>query len=76
TPTLQQHVQALLHHPFRKQEAYTTVFADLIAGNQTLFPSSEEIMATWQLIDQVKQVPIIPTPYQTSRDLGLPLEDL
>lgn len=76
TPTQQQHLQALQHHPFRKQEAYTTVFADLIAGNQTLFPSSKEIMATWHIIDQVKQVPVIPTPYQTSRDLGLPLEDL
>ena len=68
-PSLQKHLLALSHHPFAKHDAYENVFSDLIQGNQTLFPSSSEILATWSLIDSVKQKPILPRPYQNSKDL-------
>ncbi|MEY3692128.1 MAG: Glucose-6-phosphate dehydrogenase, C-terminal domain, partial [Bacillota bacterium] len=63
------HLLALSHHPFAKHDAYANVFSDMIQGNQTLFPSSNEILATWSLIDSIKQKPILPRRYQNSKDL-------
>ncbi len=68
-PAIQKHLLALSHHAFAKHDAYANVFLDLIHGNQTLFPSSNEILATWSLVDQVKKFPILPKHYQTSKDL-------
>ena len=67
---LSQHLTKLSHHPFATEEAYVTIFSDFINGNQTLFPSSKEIVATWQLIDQIKQTPRLPIRYQSIQDLG------
>lgn len=67
--TLRQHLTTLSQHPFSTEEAYVTIFSDFINGNQTLFPSSKEIVATWQLIDQIKQTPRLPKRYQTIQDL-------
>ncbi len=66
---LQKHLLALSQHAFAKHDAYANVFSDLIHGNQTLFPSSNEILATWALVDQVKQIPILPKRYQSIKDL-------
>ncbi len=66
---LQKHLIALSHHPFAKHDAYATIFADFIQGNQTLFPCSNEILATWSLIDQVKQKPILPIRYFNHKDV-------
>lgn len=67
--SMQKHLLALSHHPFAKHDAYANVFSDMIQGNQTLFPSSNEILATWSLIDSIKQKPILPRRYQNSKDL-------
>ncbi len=67
--TLQKHLSALSHHPFAKHDAYANVFSDFILGNQTLFPSNNEILATWSLIDHVKQTPILPKRYLKNKDL-------
>jgi glucose-6-phosphate 1-dehydrogenase len=66
---LQKHLSALSHHPFAKHDAYANVFSDFILGNQTLFPSNNEILATWSLIDHVKQTPILPKRYLKNKDL-------
>lgn len=66
---IQKHLLSLSHHPFAKHDAYANVFSDLVQGNQTLFPSNKEILATWSLIDIVKQKPILPKRYQHSKDL-------
>jgi glucose-6-phosphate 1-dehydrogenase len=66
---LQKHLSALSHHPFAKHDAYANVFSDFILGNQTLFPSNNEILATWSLIDHVKQTPILPKLYLKNKDL-------
>lgn len=66
---LQKHVDALSHHPFAKHDAYANVFSDFIMGNQTLFPSNNEIMATWSLIDKIKEKALLPKPYLLLHDL-------
>lgn len=66
---IQQHLTSLHHHPFAKHDAYATIFSDFIYGNQTLFPSNNEILATWALIDIIKQKPILPIKYQSYQDL-------
>ena len=66
---LSQHLTKLSQHPFSTEEAYVTIFSDFLNGNQTLFPSSKEIVATWQLVDQIKQTPRLPKRYQTIQDL-------
>lgn len=66
---LQKHVDALSHHPFAKHDAYSNVFSDFIMGNQTLFPSNNEIMATWSLIDKIKEKALLPKPYLLLHDL-------
>ncbi len=66
---LQKHVVALSHHPFAKHDAYANVFSDFILGNQTLFPSNNEIMATWSLIDKIKEKALLPKPYLLLHDL-------
>jgi glucose-6-phosphate 1-dehydrogenase len=67
--TLATHLKNLSHHPFATEEAYVTVFSDFFQGNQTLFPSNKEIEVTWSLIDQIKQKPVMPIPYQSLKDL-------
>jgi glucose-6-phosphate 1-dehydrogenase len=66
---LAHHLKQLTLHPFANEEAYVTVFSDFFGGNQTLFPSNQEIEVTWALIDQIKQKPLMPIRYQSLKDL-------
>lgn len=65
-----QHLKQLSHHPFATEDAYVTIFSDFFQGNQTLFPSNQEIEVTWALIDQIKQKPLMPIRYQSLKDLN------
>jgi glucose-6-phosphate 1-dehydrogenase len=67
---LADHLRALTHHPFATEDAYVTVFSDFFQGNQTLFPSNKEIEVTWELIDQIKQKPLLPIRYRSLKDLN------
>ena len=66
---LKAHMLALSKHPFTQEEAYVIVFQDFIQGNQTLFPTSEEIVATWKLVDQIKATPRLPIRYRHEDDV-------
>jgi glucose-6-phosphate 1-dehydrogenase len=72
TPALRAHFLALSKHPFAQEDAYVTIFHDFTAGNQTLFPTSEEIIATWRLIDHIKKTPRLPIPYTHENDVFNP----
>jgi glucose-6-phosphate 1-dehydrogenase len=67
---LADHLKALTLHPFATEDAYVTVFSDFLQGNQTLFPSNKEIEVTWELIDLIKQKPLLPIRYQSLKDLN------
>ena len=67
---LADHLRKLMVHPFATEDAYVTVFSDFFQGNQTLFPSNKEIEVTWELIDLIKQKPLLPIRYQSLKDLN------
>jgi glucose-6-phosphate 1-dehydrogenase len=67
--SISQHLLTLSKHPFMQEDAYVIVFKDFFDGNQTLFPSSQEIIATWQLIDHIKNTPRLPIPYRHEDDV-------
>jgi glucose-6-phosphate 1-dehydrogenase len=67
---LANHLRKLMVHPFATEDAYVTVFSDFFQGNQTLFPSNKEIEKTWELIDLIKQKPLLPIRYQSLKDLN------
>jgi glucose-6-phosphate 1-dehydrogenase len=54
---------------FINEDAYVKIFKDILNQNQTLFPSSHEIEATWRLVDQIKQQRILPKLYRHENDL-------
>jgi glucose-6-phosphate 1-dehydrogenase len=66
---LKEHMKQLGRHPFAREDAYVTIFRDLILGNQTLFPCAGEIEATWKIIDSIKKMPILPKTYTKLNDL-------
>jgi glucose-6-phosphate 1-dehydrogenase len=63
------HLHALTRHPFAHEEAYVTIFQDFVLGNQTLFPTADEISATWRLIDDILQMPRLPIRYRHENDV-------
>ena len=66
---LKEHMMQLGRHPFAREDAYVTIFRDLILGNQTLFPCAGEIEATWKIIDSIKKMPMLPKTYTKLNDL-------
>lgn len=68
-PALVQHCQALSKHPFAQEEAYVTVFKDFLLGNQTLFPTSKDILAMWHIVDEIKATPRLPIRYRHLEDV-------
>lgn len=54
---------------FINEDAYVKIFKDILNQDQTLFPSSHEIEATWRLVDQIKQQRILPKLYRHENDL-------
>lgn len=68
-PHTLRHLQALTRHPFAHEEAYVTIFQDFVLGNQTLFPTADEISATWRLIDDIQHTPRLPIRYQQEADV-------
>jgi glucose-6-phosphate 1-dehydrogenase len=75
SPKIDAHLQTLSRQPFAHEEAYVTIFQDFILGNQTLFPSTDEIVATWRLIDDIQKTPRLPVHYRHEDDILPTKED-
>lgn len=62
-------LNALKARTFMNEDAYVKIFKDFLDNDQTLFPSAQEIEATWRLVDVIKQARILPKLYRHENDL-------
>jgi glucose-6-phosphate 1-dehydrogenase len=62
SPSQQDVIKTLANQPWKQAEAYETIFFDFIRGEHRLFPSSDDILASWSLMKpfhQGKRMPIL-----------------
>ncbi len=62
-------LKALVHQSWKQAEAYETIFYDFITGDHRLFPSSNDILASWALMEPFHQQKRIPLPYEHEDDI-------
>jgi glucose-6-phosphate 1-dehydrogenase len=52
-----------------QKEGYETIFSEFIAGNTRLFPSSDAILASWNIMEQAHRHAPLPKPYHHENDV-------